>query len=240
MIEPSDDEIVARVEASNRVMWRLVRVLCGGLALVGVIVAALVCSGHADWQRNCWFQMAVAAVVGALFLYVLVMMARHHVPAIETMNPRLARRRIDAQQRHWRWAILGYVVIGFSFVLNQADALRNLTGLDEITRLVLGLGPSLFPLLMVAILTVGPRWQCLDRPGLGALVDDEFAVALRARTMRVGYVVAMILLAAIVLVTLWRPALTLTALCWALFAGSAVPALYYVIADWRASREETP
>jgi hypothetical protein len=237
MIEPSDDDIETRIQASDRVMWRLVWVLSGGLALVVAVVTALVFTGHAAWQRNGWFQMAVAALVGALFLYVLVMMAKHHVPPPEILNPRLARRRIDAQQRRWRWAILGNVFVGAGLAFSQSQALRNIAGLNDMISVGLGLGFCLLPLLMVATLTVGPRWQCFGRPDLGALVDDEFTVALRARTMRFGYVFAMILIAAVLLVTLWRPALTLTALCWALFAGSAVPALYYVIADWRASRD---
>lgn len=237
MIEPSDDDIETRIQASNRVMWRLVWVLSGGLALVVAIAIALVVTGLAAWQRNGWFQMAVAAVVGALFLYVVVMMARHHVPPIEAMNPRFARRRIDAQQRRWRWAILGNVFVGAGFAFSQSQALQVTTRLNDTTRVGLGLLFCLLPLLMVAILTVGPRWQCFGKSDLGVLVDDEFAVALRARTMRIGYVVAMILIAAVLLVTLWQPALTLTVLCWALFAGSAVPALYYVIADWRASRD---
>ncbi|MEI9885991.1 MAG: hypothetical protein WDN08_05710 [Rhizomicrobium sp.] len=37
--------------------------------------------------------------------------------------------------------------------------------------------------------------------------------------------------------TLWRPDFALASLAWALYAGFAVPALYYVIADWRASRD---
>lgn len=237
MTEPSDDDIMARIEKSNRVMWRLVWTLICGLALVIAVVAALVFTGHADWQRNGWFQMAVAAVVGALFLYVLVMMARHRVPSIDEMNPRLARRRIDAHQRRWRWAILGNVFIGLSFAFNQSHALPTFAELDDSMRLALGLAFGLFPLLLVAILTIGPRWQNIGRPGIGTLMDDEFTVALRARTMRVGYVFAMILLAAVLVVALWVPAWTPTALCWALFAGAAVPSLYYVVADWRASRD---
>jgi hypothetical protein len=207
------------------------------LALVAAVVAALVFTGHADWQRNGWFQMAVAAVVGALFLYALVMIAHHHVPPMDVINPRFARRRIDAHQRRWRWAILGNVFTALFFAFSQSRALPQFAGFDSTMRLALGLTSGLFPLLLVAILTIGPRWQNIGRPELSSLIDDEFAVALRARTMRVGYVFAMILLAAVLAVALWVPAWTPVALCWALFAGAAVPSLYYVIADWRASRD---
>jgi hypothetical protein len=45
----------------------------------------------------------------------------------------------------------------------------------------------------------------------------------------------MMLLGGVLLIELWRPDLTLRAVSWALYAGFALPALYYVIADWRAS-----
>jgi hypothetical protein len=44
--------------------------------------------------------------------------------------------------------------------------------------------------------------------------------------------------AAALLATILRPDLALAALAWALYAGFALPTLYYVIADWRASREK--
>lgn len=239
MTDPSDDEILARIAASQRVMWRLVWTLLGGLGLIVAVVAALVFTGHAAWQQNVWFQAGVAAVMVALFLYVIVMMGRHFVPPEAAMGPTFARRRIDAHQRRWRWALLSNLLVGLFLAYNQWHALNDFAALgDDRMRLLLGLGFGLYPLLMVAILTVGPRWQSLGQLELAKWVDDEFSLALRARTLRVGYVFAMVLLAAVFVVTLWRPALTLTVLCWGLFAGAAVPTLYYVIADWRAGREE--
>jgi hypothetical protein len=73
-------------------------------------------------------------------------------------------------------------------------------------------------------------------PGARNLPDDEFDSALRARTIRFGYMLVLLLLGAVFQVALWRPDWTLTALAWALYAGFALPAFYYVIADWRASR----
>jgi hypothetical protein len=109
-------------------------------------------------------------------------------------------------------------------VLRAAHLLQTLAG-PFITGMML---------LLAFILSAGPRWS--GQPGSTALPDDEFDRALRTRMMRFGYIVVMLVLSAVFLVALWQPALTLTVLIWALYAGFAVPALYYVIADWRASR----
>jgi hypothetical protein len=43
----------------------------------------------------------------------------------------------------------------------------------------------------------------------------------------------MFMLGGVLLATLYRPALTIPALCWVLYAGFAIPTLYYVILQWR-------
>jgi hypothetical protein len=83
--------------------------------------------------------------------------------------------------------------------------------------------------VLVAVLSVGPGINGRE------FINDEFVSALRARTMRFAYMLTMLLLVGVLLVVLWWPELTLTALCWALYAGFALPAIYYVIADWRAA-----
>ncbi|MDR3454976.1 MAG: hypothetical protein P4L96_19610, partial [Rhodoferax sp.] len=60
---------------------------------------------------------------------------------------------------------------------------------------------------------------------------------LRARAARLGYWALMVAVASALLIAVWRPDLTLRVLAWALYAGFAIPALYYVIADWRAGRD---
>lgn len=237
MIEPSDDEILARIEKSNRMMWRLVWILAGGVVLVAVAVGVLVLAGHADWQQNGWFQLAVAAVMGALVLYVLVMMGKHHVPPLEAMSPRLARRRIDAQQRRWRWSILLNVFVAFVCMFNLGPALSDVAALHGTFPLALGAATCVVPVMLAFVLAVGPGWQGIGQPITSELLNDEFALALRARTMRFGYMFAMLVMAALLLSCMAWPDRILRLLTWALFAGFAGPALYYVIADWRASRE---
>jgi hypothetical protein len=234
----NDDDLIARVDASNRMMWRLVWTLSGGLALVAAAVAALVFTGYAEWQQNGWFQLGVAAVVGALFLYVLVMMGRHQLPPMEVLDPALARRRIDAKQRRWRTAMLLNIFTLFICVFNIAPELGDNAGLHGILPFALGFAICALPTTFAFLLSGGPGLRGLGQPDMRALVNDEFAVALRGRTMRFGYLFLMLALSAVLLIVLWRPALIFTALAWALYAGFAIPALYYVIADWRAGREE--
>ena len=93
----------------------------------------------------------------------------------------------------------------------------------------------IFVMALFSVLTiVGPGWFSRE---LHAILNDEFVRDLRARTARLGYLTMMAAVAAALLTTIWHPDLALPALAWAFYAGFAIPALYYVIADWRASHD---
>jgi len=234
-LEINDDKILARIKTSDRMMWRVVWVLTGGIALVAVVIATALFTGHAGLVTSLWGQSITAAVVGGLFVYAAVVAGKYHVSPIEADNPRLVRRRIDAYQRRWRWVILLNIFTTFTFVMGVPRMVTPLGGAHQFLPMLIGAVAAGLMLMMAIILSAGPAWQGMAQPGARELLNDEFASALRARTMRFGYILMMFLLGAVLVVALWQPDLTLTALAWALYAGFAVPALYYVIADWRAS-----
>jgi hypothetical protein len=89
---------------------------------------------------------------------------------------------------------------------------------------------GLFSVLMM----VGPGWFSRE---LHAILNDDFIRDLRARAMRLGYLTMMVAVTAALLTAIWRPDFALPALAWALYAGFAIPTLYYIIADWRAGRD---
>lgn len=231
-IEMSEDEIIDRAKARDRATWRMIWVLISGIALVLGATAIAIKSGHAALVSGMWGQIVILAVIGALFAYAFVTIIKYSIRPIERDSPRLVHYRRDSHQRVWRRSILFSVFMMLFVLMSVLRALPVLRGAHPLLLLV---GPSVagFMLLLVFTLSVGPRWS--GSPGL-PVPDDEFDRDLRARMMRVGYIVVMLLLGAVFLVDLWQPALTLTALIWALYAGFAVPALYYLIADWRASR----
>jgi hypothetical protein len=236
MNEPSDDEIIAQWKASTRAMWRLVWILTGGLTLVVGVIAAALLTGHAELVMSFWGQVAFAVWLAVLFAITFVGIAKYYKPPPEIANPRLVRRLIDAYQRRWRWIILLGIFITFVSLRNLTNFFRDAPAPQSIADVLITASIIVAVTMFVLVLAAGPGWQGMGEPGMSEILNDEFVQSLRARTMRFGYIVAMLLISAVLLIAVWRPDLTLKALCWSMFAGYALPALYYVIADWRASR----
>ena len=232
-----DDEIVAQWKASTRAMWRLVWILTGGLALVVGVVAAALLSGHAELVMSFWGQAAFAGALAVLFVITFVGIAKYYKPPPEIANPRLVRLRIDVYHGRWRRIILLGILVSFVFVWNLTNIFRDALAPHTILAVLIATSVIIVVIMYPFILAAGPGWQGTNKPGMSEILNDEFVQSLRARTMRFGYIVAMLLISAVLLIAVWRPDLTLKALCWSMFAGYAIPALYYVIADWRASRE---
>lgn len=232
--QPSNaDEIPDPVKVRDRMMRRVAWILPGGIALIAVAMAAAVFAGHAALVTRLWGQIIIGAVAGAVLLYAIVMIAKYSVLPTEPDSPRLLHRRVDSSQRAWRRSMLFSVVMMFVALMSFQYAFPRLRAAHPLQTLA-GTFLTGMMLLLAFLLSVGSGWS--GPPGSPRLPDDEFDRDLRARMMRLGYIVVMLVLGAVFLVALWQPALTLTALIWALYAGFAVPALYYLVADWRASR----
>lgn len=208
--------------------WRAVWVLIIGLALLFAVTAALGFTGHAALVLSLWGQTATAVYGCALLVYFIVTMSRSYDPSIATDDPRFIRRRIDEYQGRWRWTILLQIFMIFPFFAFLPQTFW-VFGSHPFMRALLCAIVALLIIILIFLLLVGPGIAGRE------LLNDEFVAALRARTMRFAYIVAMLLLGAVLVIVLWWPGLTLRAVSWALYAGFAIPALYYVIADWRAS-----
>jgi hypothetical protein len=74
--------------------------------------------------------------------------------------------------------------------------------------------------------------------GLGSRDDDEFVRHLRARAARLGLVIAVPAMLAAVAAVRYRPEWSANVLPLLVAFAATVPALYYIVADWRAGREE--
>jgi hypothetical protein len=234
--QSADDEILNRIKTRDRVTWRMLWGLMSGIALVLAATAAAIFSGHAALVTGMRGRIVTAAVLGALFVYALVTIVRGSMRPVKADGPRFVHCRMDIYQRRRRQTILLNVFVMFFAIMSLSELPPVLRATHQ-QPLLLGVGALIagYMLMLVVLLSAGPRWQSTV-PGAGELPNDEFDSALRARTMRLGYILAMLLLGAVLLVALWQPDLTRTALCCALYAGYAVPALYYLVADGRASR----
>jgi hypothetical protein len=252
MVRPSDEELLARARLSDedildrfqkreRMLWRMLWGLLGGLALLFTATAAAIFSGHGALVTDMRGRTVIAAFLGALFVYVFATIGRYAfqrsgIERPEADSPRLLHGRLDIYQRRWRRLVLLYVLTNSVAVMVLPRALPLLRAAHQ-WPLSMGIGAAFAGsmLLSAFILSAGPRWESMAF-GAPEIPSDEFDSALRARAMRFGYRLLMLLLCSALLVALWQPDLSLTALTWALYAGFAVPALYYLIGDRRASR----
>jgi MFS family permease len=237
----SDDQILDRSKTRARVMRRTAWVLTGGFSLMAAAIAFAIFTGHAALVTGMWGQIVILAVAAALFVYAVAIINIYYRRPLEADGPRLLYRQMDSHQRSWRQLVLFNVFMMFFVVMSLMPAFLHRPAAPFLRAapqllLLIGAAPAGFVLVFALILSAGPGWESVFlQPGARELLHDEFNTAQRARTMRFGYILVMLLLYAVLLVALWRPDLTRMALSWALYAGFALPALYFVIADWRAS-----
>lgn len=130
-----------------------------------------------------------------------------------------SRYYLDTRYGRWRFSLVNMLIFG-------------LIGVHYLTQFSLSHDSFTFAvgifllLLPPANLVTGPK----------AEFEEDITRVLRGRAMRVGYVSALLALAAVTAVSAYRPAELMTALAWGLFAASAVPIVLYVVLDWWSDR----
>lgn len=232
MTKASDDEVAARLNARDR------RIALTGfplLAMMMLVLAGLIFNGHAALLQNQTVQIVISLAFVAGVLLVFLPLARDRDPATDAAgaDPAIMRKRIDHYHRYWRWTILFLLLASTNVVGEFVWAVSKAT--IPAPYVLINGASVVFTILIFAWTTAnGPGGF---RGGLHHILNDEFVCTLRARMMRLGYAAMMAAGAAALLTGMWRPDLAVPALAWALYAGFAIPALYYVIADWRASRD---
>ncbi|GAA0532436.1 membrane protein implicated in regulation of membrane protease activity [Rhizomicrobium palustre] len=234
MSKEAEDEIVARLDASERAALRLAAAMLGGTLLLVLLFTAALFSGRGAWLQNQDLQILVAVLAGSGFITAFAYFKRT-TPPVDAQAPNIVRKRIDAHHRTWRWMLLSGLVALSGNMIALSSAAEKTSALDWPLRLLFFAVTALLLLMCTAQLAIGPGWHNRETR---AILNDEFTAALRARTLRFGFWVVMLALTGLWGLGAFRPDLLLPGLAWALYAGYALPALYYIIADWRAGRGE--
>jgi hypothetical protein len=223
--ERSDEEILNQLKRNDRAGRFMI---LGFLtSLVSSIVLFLM--GRFGAVPQVLAEYLAAAPLIVWVLATIYLFARNFAPAPEADEDRILRKRIDAVQSVWRWIMVSSVFTAFVTTSTTSFALgRNI----RYPFLALIAGASLAIVILIYALAAfyGPGY--LGRKY--RLASDELDRALHARAFKAGYLAMMIMVAGVLPAILYRPALTAPALCWVLFAGFALPTLYYVILQWRA------
>ncbi|MEJ0028489.1 MAG: hypothetical protein WDN01_20895 [Rhizomicrobium sp.] len=231
--KPLDGDIVARIEARDRATRRMFWVLIAPTVLLVAAFAVLFATGRTEVLQSQGVQIGIL-FVGCIILFALLK-RRQFRPGVyvDISDPRIVRRRIDTHHRALRLFLWIGILASFSNALSYGVSFNRLEHVARFLALGAGGMMILTTALFLAPLMIGPGW--FNR-GLRDILDDEYMRALRGRAMRLGYRAAIAAVAAALIATLWRPDFALPSLTLALNAGFAIPALYYVVADWRASR----
>lgn len=220
----SDEEIIDQLKRSHRV---------AGFMLLGLLVClvasvVLVFGGPAIAVPRAVGEYLAAATLIVWALAVLRFSRRINPPP-EANEERFLRKRIDAFQGTWRWLTVYIGGIAFTTTFAISGGLQRTHSLHPPLAQFAG---SIF-VFVILLYSFGVFYGPGYLSGSFRIINDELARALHARAFKAGYLALMVMLGGVLLVALYRPALIIPALCWVLFAGFALPTLYYVILQWR-------
>lgn len=237
---PSDDEILAKLNANERAGWQLALVLLSAVLVLIAIYAAAYFTGEVMLVQSDSAQIAIGLLFVAALVFAFASFARRIRPVAssDANDPRIVRRRIDAHHRYWRSMLVAYLLMTLGQLPTLTIASRAFGTLDHSYRLLaVAAGAAMIAtLLLPALVTIaGPGGFNRELRGI---LNDDFVRELRARTIRLGYLTMLAAVSAGILAVVWRPDLALQAPRWSLCAGVVIPVLYYIFADWRASRDD--
>jgi hypothetical protein len=224
--ERSDEEILAQIRRSHRAMWFVLL----GLLLSLIASAAAVFAGRIGIVPPAAVEYFGAATLIVWFLAVFFPFSRRFNPPPEANEERILRKRIDAFESYWRVMAVALVFFAFTTTFGISGSLVRLSSRYPVLALFGGGVLVLVVLLYMLAVFFGPGYLNSRLH----VVNDELVRALHARAFKAGYLALMIMLGGALLAGLYRPALIIPTLCWVLFAGFAMPTLYYVILQWRA------
>jgi len=237
----TDAEINAAIDRNFRINVQGLAGIVGGCCLLAAVSLAAIMTGNENVLLGPWFQIPIAIAFVGWIAFVFVRHAKNPLPR-EANEDRIIRQRIDARQRRLRWLMLFNVLAGFGCALSDSYAFRHLGNADRIfgvfggvsfVAVLSGVGLVL-PFLMFSLPVIyGTAFLSAAHSDA---TEDELSRALRARALRVGYVTLLLAISAALVAILYRPSLAVAILPWVLFAGFAIPSLYYVFLDWRAGR----
>lgn len=230
----TDDEIIA--EERRRYRRRVRELMVPLLALVGLVLLLLAADHFRLLTQLGISHGFVAAVLDffpfALVAVIVIALVRNR-PSKDAHSERILRRQIDTYSARWRWLTIMILILLPVMAHNltaRAALLRDHVSWDRLFQ------PLSFLFVALTFSGVVSFGYGFARKSYREALSDELARALRARTVRIGYLSLMGMLSAAYLAVLYRLAPATTVLPAVLAAGVAVPMIYHLVLDWRAGR----
>ena len=227
----SDEEIIARERRSYRRGLALFPVgLLFGFAVMGGFTWALISGLVPKWfSESALEPITLALVISLMIVLAFRIFAR---PPKEAISERILRKQIDDHQKRSRFFYILIAVMALEFAALPGIPFVQSPGSNSTLWLING--SFIFAIMGAALLI------CFGSGFLSAsfrnALNDELTRALRARAIRLGYLIAVAGLGAAYLAALYKPEWSVFVLSPVIAAVIAIPALYFVFLDWRAGR----
>ena len=188
------------------------------------------------WQLQNWPKLyGILAVAAAFALRILLV----RQPSIAARDEKVVRKLSDDHQLRVRLSWLMMLILLLHLALTDSRSITTIAEGIRTHRLPSNsFDPSPFMtagfFILCAVGLYSGNW--LIKREFRAAVNDELTRALRGRALAAGYLFAMCLLAGAFVTIMVTQVNAAQLLLWLMFAGVAVPVLYFLFLDWRASR----
>jgi len=235
--EPTDEQIAAQEERNAARDAQIIRKGVAMLVSCGLLIAAIVLMALAvrenlipEWLFN---SVGAALFLGWLAYVFLRLKLGAPYPGLDIVDKEYLRKSIDFEQRRSRasLALLLWNLLVLAFVFTMTTLPRkHPVGFPPLIHTAFTLFAAAFvalALVSVLILTYGDR----------RIVIDELSRAQRAKAAQLGHILAVTELAALLVVSTYRPQWVLTSLPLAIATVVALPGAYFIYLEWRSNRE---
>jgi len=222
----SDDERIARAKRRFREALLAIPLTCVVGAVLGFVFAQ---ADQAGFFRRLGLseaesQTALFGFVGAMSVAILIFaVVRYWTPRIER-EPAFLRKDMDNIHQRWRWLTLLLSAVSVLNTNNFVFAPQD-QGLFSSVAVVF----ALFALALMVCF--GPGFLS---KAYRETLNDELMRTQRAKAARLGYLLALLGVAGLYFVQRDRPEIAGPAAMAILCAICVIPALYFVILDWRS------
>jgi len=229
----SDDQIIAQERRGfRRAMAALpiAAVVLFGFAALGLW--AFETGLMSPWLTQASFAGFIVGLAGTITIVVLL----KYVAAKpkQAKDERILRKQIDDYHRRAQYLYLLLIAIVLFEAWMMVTGHLPAPGRD-LQAWVTPAAFAFFILCVGALVVFGPGFV---RRSYRRALNDELTRAMRGRAAILGYLLAILFLAAAYLIGLYRPEWNIWILPPAMAGAVTLPALYFLIQQWRAGRDE--
>ena len=230
----SHEQISAQEARSYRA---LVMAFGSFLALLAASIL-LFLAARADFIPMGLMNFLVIALLVLWLLFIFLRVRPGMAPPEAAFGEEYWRKTIDIQHRRWRITIvitllmlceLAYIL---THVILKASLLHSPD--SDFGLLLISWTFAFSALLAVHTVAFGPGFFV---PSYRRVLNDELVRAQHAKTVKFGYLLAIVEMCAVLVMAVYRPRWVIAALPSVIAVAIVLPGIYFLILEWRAGRD---